>query len=318
MNDILANRIETFAPLRRRDIRSGFQGYIQRMCEENDLRFLWLPLIVFCVTAGATVIVKTNPSVVSGPQEAYAALAPEEVTLITKAEAEENLLHEATFEKRHHSLANISLEKIREAAFSVLYGEESKDEVAAIEPINENDYVSKQREHVMFIAGMIAANRNIQNRSDVARHIVEQSHNKDIDPLYVAAVISTESNFLASARSKVGATGLMQLMPDTAREVAQNQMGSRVIPSLTDPKTNISLGIDYLKYLEAKYKGDRFLALAAYNWGPGNVDNALQNKQNIPRSVRQYAKTIMEKTTRWETHFSHASAHLETTPVIAG
>lgn len=158
---------------------------------------------------------------------------------------------------------------------------------------------------VKFIAGLIAVNRpNISDCGMVAAAIVKLSSTKKVDPFFIAALISVESRFGQNERSNVGATGLMQLMPETATEVADSSRAIR--PSLTDVTTNIKLGIDYWKQLEKKYNGNRFLALAAYNWGPGNVDKVRSSPSEIPTSVQKYAKTILERHASWLTHFRNA------------
>ncbi len=87
------------------------------------------------------------------------------------------------------------------------------------------------------------------------------SHYK-VDPLLVHAVISVESNYNPHAVSPVGAQGLMQLMPGTAR-----QLGVR---NAFDAEENIRAGVKHLRDLQDQYKDDR-LALAAYNAGAGAV-----------------------------------------------
>lgn len=169
-----------------------------------------------------------------------------------------------------------------------------------------------RRSLVKFISGLIAAFRpQLPDSGLIARHIVELSASERVDPLYVAAVIAIESRFSTSARSGVGATGLMQLMPMTAGDVAERNNFKHHARHLTDPRMNIQLGIRYLKELEQKYRGNRYLALAAYNWGPANVDQTHGRDSHIPFSVRKYSRTILERTSNWRKHFAHANESAE-------
>jgi soluble lytic murein transglycosylase len=98
-----------------------------------------------------------------------------------------------------------------------------------------------------------------------------------LDPALVAAVIYEESRFRADTRSSAGAIGLMQLLPSTARGIAEHTGGGhfRVPQDLYVPDLNIRYGCWYLNHLERKYAGRRDatdLALAAYNAGQANVD----------------------------------------------
>lgn len=88
-----------------------------------------------------------------------------------------------------------------------------------------------------------------------------------LDPFFVAALIRQESGFNPWAQSRVGAVGLMQLMPRTARSM--EKVSKR---SLFDPNTNIRLGTRYISKLVKKYNHDAELALAAYNAGGDRVD----------------------------------------------
>ena len=93
--------------------------------------------------------------------------------------------------------------------------------------------------------------------------IYAEAKKNDLPPELVAAVVQTESKFVPTARSRVGAIGLMQLVPRTGRWLgAQN---------LTDPVQNISAGAKYLRYLTDRFNGDTQKAVAAYNAGEGNV-----------------------------------------------
>jgi soluble lytic murein transglycosylase len=102
--------------------------------------------------------------------------------------------------------------------------------------------------------------------------ITQEAQRNDLDPLFVAAVMRVESGFSPTARSAVGARGLMQLMPTTARWVARKAaMSDFSTDQLEDPATNIRLGCWYLAYLDRQFPGQPELVLAAYNAGEGNV-----------------------------------------------
>jgi soluble lytic murein transglycosylase len=93
-----------------------------------------------------------------------------------------------------------------------------------------------------------------------------------LDPALLAAVIYAESKFHADARSRSGAVGLMQLLPDTAKGIAIHTGGTRFrVSDLTNPEINVRYGAWYLRHLIERY-GDERTALAAYNAGQQNVD----------------------------------------------
>lgn len=90
----------------------------------------------------------------------------------------------------------------------------------------------------------------------------------------------------ARAVSPKGATGVMQLMPGTAREMG--------VSDITDPQQNIYGGVGYIAKLEKKY-GDPKLAAIAYNWGPGNTDKWLKRGgdfSKLPKETRNYVKNL--------------------------
>lgn len=92
-----------------------------------------------------------------------------------------------------------------------------------------------------------------------------------VDPALMHALSRQESEFNASAKSPVGASGLMQLMPGTARAIAKEYKVKYEASALTNPAYNVQLGEAHLSDLIDSYSGSYFLALAAYNAGPGRV-----------------------------------------------
>jgi soluble lytic murein transglycosylase len=104
--------------------------------------------------------------------------------------------------------------------------------------------------------------------------IRDAARREGINPLLIAGLIRQESRFLPGIQSVVGATGLMQLMPETAAEVAASLGLSRY--DLTDPVTNIRLGSRYFDQVHDHWQDNSLLAIASYNAGPGNVESWVQ------------------------------------------
>ena len=107
--------------------------------------------------------------------------------------------------------------------------------------------------------------------------IVEDAATKyGVDPNLVYAIIKQESKFSEVAISKSKAKGLMQLLDSTAYEFSKyiKEIDRNNI-DLFDPYTNINIGTKYLSYLVKHFNGNYYLAVAAYNAGPGKVDSWL-------------------------------------------
>ena len=112
--------------------------------------------------------------------------------------------------------------------------------------------------------------------------IVKISSRYDVDPLLIKAVIVAESGFKVNAVSRVGAQGLMQLMPGTAKAMG--------VKDSFNPEHNIAGGVKYLKKLLDKYNGNVEIALAAYNAGSRNV----WKYKGVPpyRETKKYIKKV--------------------------
>jgi hypothetical protein len=103
------------------------------------------------------------------------------------------------------------------------------------------------------------------------------------------AVVHQESTWRPEARSEVGAFGLTQAMPNTARSPG---FGVRPMSDPNDPAEQLRFGADYLRAMLDRYDGDVVRALAAYNWGPGNADNWDGNLASLPQETRDYVNII--------------------------
>jgi len=113
--------------------------------------------------------------------------------------------------------------------------------------------------------------------------ILQASKTYAVEPGLIRAVIRAESNFKNESTSPKGAMGLMQIMPETAKDLG--------IRDAYDPQQNIMGGTRYLKSLLDRYRGDVPTALAAYNWGMGNVE---RRPDKLPRETRVYISRIQQ------------------------
>ena len=121
---------------------------------------------------------------------------------------------------------------------------------------------------------------------DLAEEIHEAATDHGIDPEVAFGLVRAESSFRNAATSTVGAVGLTQLMPATARWLEPGITRS----DLRDPETNLRIGFMYLRQLIDKYEGDVNLALVAYNRGPGTVDKALKRGRNPDNGYADFVR----------------------------
>ena len=142
--------------------------------------------------------------------------------------------------------------------------------------------------------------------------VVARAKQINLDPAYVYGLIRQESRFIMDARSSVGASGLMQVMPATARWTAK-KIGITDFQAhhINDRDTNIAIGTGYLKLVLDDFAGSMALAAAAYNAGPSRprawrgqpgdpVVEAAIWAENIPfAETRDYVKKVLSNTTNY-------------------
>jgi len=136
------------------------------------------------------------------------------------------------------------------------------------------------------------------------RELKQAASERKLHPSWSFAIARQESAFRLDAKSSVGALGLMQLMPGTARETAKRfDIRLKNNQDILVPKTNIALGTAYLAQLQEQFGGSRVLASAAYNAGPSRVRSWLKNADHLPWDIwvesipfnetRQYVQNVL-------------------------
>ncbi len=142
--------------------------------------------------------------------------------------------------------------------------------------------------------------------------VVQRTRTIGLDPAYVYGLIRQESRFITDARSGVGASGLMQVMPATAKWTAKKiGLNDFQAHHINDKDTNIAIGTGYLKLVLESFGGSMPMAAAAYNAGPGRprqwrgqdgaptLEGAIW-AENIPFSeTRDYVKKVLANTTSY-------------------
>ena len=139
--------------------------------------------------------------------------------------------------------------------------------------------------------------------------VLARSKQIGMDPAYVYGLIRQESRFIVDARSGVGASGLMQVMPATAKWTAKKIGMTDFQPhQISERDTNIAIGTGYLKLLLDSFGGSMPMAAAAYNAGPGRPRSwrngplleAAMWAENVPFSeTRDYVKKVLSNTTNY-------------------
>ncbi len=161
---------------------------------------------------------------------------------------------------------------------------------AAITPFSlldprKGQFIDKYRQNLPSLQHATTA----VDRDQIEQMIDRVAEKVKLAPELIRAVVAVESSYDPTAVSHAGAQGLMQLMPATAADLG--------VKDSFDPLENITGGSRYLSRLLNKYNGDLDRALAAYNWGQGNVDR--HGLEKMPTETRNYlvkVKQLLDKT----------------------
>lgn len=138
------------------------------------------------------------------------------------------------------------------------------------------------------ICSGLAASVQTARAKGIETYIAEAAARANIPPGWIAAVMRAESQGDASAVSPKGAMGLMQIMPDTWRELrAALNLGADPF----DPRDNITAGAAYLRWLHDRYGDVGFLA--AYNAGPGRYEELLRDGRALPDETWNYVARVV-------------------------
>jgi len=246
---------------------------------------------------------------IAGPLTFYGKLAAEELGFVPELPSLAPTPSEAD---RAQARGNLGLSRALQLIELGLRGEGVREWNFTLRGMSERE---------LFAAAELACEREVWDRcintSDRTRQdidmqqrypmpfrsiVLARSQETGLDPAYVFGLIRQESRFIPDARSNVGAAGLMQLMPTTARWVARKLALDYKPDQIIDPTVNVRLGTGYLKLVLEDFSGSQAMAAAAYNAGPSrprrwregpSVEPAIW-AENIPfNETRDYVRKVL-------------------------
>lgn len=188
-----------------------------------------------------------------------------------------NLEHMQTFKSPSSNLLNSFIDAYRENQANS--GDSTNLEQASNLLHSNNAVVNNQKE-----TSIAPTTHKLVDGTSWLDPIISKASSKyGVETSLIRAVIKAESDFNPNAVSHAGASGLMQLMPSTARSLG--------VTDSFDPEQNVMAGTRFLKDMIQRYGGNIDSALAAYNWGPGNVD---RHPNQLPRETKDYQLRVKQ------------------------
>lgn len=194
------------------------------------------------------------------------------------------------------SSANEIVARQRAAAEKVLLDRESKTERVNVNELAQQLGSSTNTTSTANTVGSTKSS-NVPEAGKKYQTLIETKASKHgVSSALINAIVHTESAFRPDATSPMGASGLMQLMPDTAKGLG--------ITNSKDPEQNLEGGVRYIKEELGRYNGDLDKALMAYNWGRGNLDKYLKAKAagknvSIPTETKNYVIAVKKRMERY-------------------
>lgn len=185
-------------------------------------------------------------------------------------------------------------------------------------------------DRAIISAGRAEATRALRYRFPLLfeEQVAKSAAEMEIDPTIIYGVMRRESAFISDIKSGAGAVGLMQLMPRTAKYVAELKGDKKWRGDLTDVSVNIDFGAFYLRHVLNRFDNHLPLALASYNAGPHRVKSWLPKKSDLPADVwidtipytetRRYVRAVLAYSMIFEWRMKGEVTRLETRlPLVA-
>ncbi len=165
----------------------------------------------------------------------------------------------------------------------LIHGETLLAPKAKVRQVVREDFYSLERALTAYrIIEEYGRGLDREKREELVKVIMEESRRYGLDPLFVLAVIETESTYYYRARSRRGARGLMQIRYFVGKALSKEMdVEWKGVKTLYDPVDNVKLGIYYLAKLIERF-GSIDVALTAYNYGPTYVSKLLARGQRLP------------------------------------